>query len=150
MECPSEAVLFSTTADQADRYVLIIEADPERAEELIGLCGNMGLRAQGSPDPLHGLMKATGHRPAVVLVDAADEWLGTVSVAESFRRHPSLASIPFMIIGDSNSPSACSGCADSIVGDFDAPDFERNLRRALRRWVLRARSEARRQLLRRA
>src|SRR5262245_16835715 len=83
------------------KRVLIIESDGERAQRLRAVCHGMRLETSLSPDPLHALMLAANDKPELILVDAADDWQGPMSVAESFKRFKGLSSIPVVVVGNS-------------------------------------------------
>ena len=111
-------------------HVLIIEGDRARAYRLSTMCRRLGLRPHLSPDPLHGVMRALRDKPDIILVDAKDNWAGTL-FPDSLRHDGVLSSIPIIVIGEEldDRLSARAGIHDGDAGGEQR--LEQQIRTAL-------------------
>jgi len=122
------------------RHVLVIAGSVDRADRLSDLCVKMGIEARTAPNAVEGMLAAALNEPALIVIDAADAWLGPLSVADEFRTSKSLWWVPFVIVGDEwdaeIEASQRGTGADCVVDGFDAPDFGIRFKRAVKRWAL--------------
>ena len=79
-------------------HVLVVECNRIRANLMASSCRKAGMDARISPDPLHAVMAASADRPSMIVVDPADDWGDSMSVAEMIHRTPQLADIPVMVM----------------------------------------------------
>lgn len=79
-------------------HVLVVEHNRIRANLMASSCRKAGMDARISPDPLHAVMAASADRPSMIVVDPADDWEDSMSVAEMIQRTPQLANIPVMFM----------------------------------------------------
>lgn len=79
-------------------HVLVVEHNRIRANLMASSCRKAGMDARISPDPLHAVMAASADRPSMIVVDPADDWADSMSVAEMIHRTPQLADIPVMVM----------------------------------------------------
>ena len=79
-------------------HVLVVECNRIRANLMASSCRKAGMDARISPDPLHAVMAATADRPSMIVVDPADDWADSMSVAEMIHRTPQLSDIPVMVM----------------------------------------------------
>ncbi|HKQ48861.1 MAG TPA: hypothetical protein VJZ71_12395 [Phycisphaerae bacterium] len=110
--------------------VLIIESDRARAYRLSAMCRRLGLQPHLSPDPLHGLMRALRDKPDIILVDAKDDWAGTLSFPDALRRDGVLSSIPVIVLGGEPDGRATSW-ATIYGGNGEGRQLEHQIRAAL-------------------
>lgn len=79
-------------------HVLVVECNRIRANLMASSCRKAGMEARISPDPLHAVMAASADRPSMIVVDPADDWDESMSMAEMVHRTPQLADIPVMVM----------------------------------------------------
>lgn len=75
-------------------HVLVVDCNRIRANRMASNYRMAGMDARISPDPLHAVMAATADRPAMIVVDPADDSDDAMSVAALFHSTPQLSDIP--------------------------------------------------------
>ena len=113
------------------RHLLIIASDPDKAGRLVEACRRIDADALYTPDPIHGLIQAMHHEPAMLLIDSDDAFLGGVSVIQEVRRHPTLCFTPVMLVTEDASGAPAQRGIDhgaDYVTDVNAPDLAHRIR----------------------
>jgi CheY-like chemotaxis protein len=79
-------------------HVLVVEDDPSVRGLLETLLDAEGYDVAVASDGLAGLVKASSHRPALILLDLMMPDLGGTRVLEELRGDPSMAGIPVLVV----------------------------------------------------
>lgn len=79
-------------------HVLVVEDDPSVRGLLQTLLVAEGYDVATASDGLAGLVKASSHRPALMLLDLMMPDLGGIRVLEELRADPSLADVPVVVV----------------------------------------------------
>lgn len=79
-------------------HVLVVEDDPSVRGLLQTLLTAEGYDVATASDGLAGLVKASSHRPALILLDLMMPDLGGIRVLEELRGDPSLADVPVIVV----------------------------------------------------
>lgn len=78
--------------------VLVVEDDPSVRGLLQTLLSAEGYDVATASDGLAGLVKASSHHPAVILLDLMMPDLGGMRVLEELRADPALTGIPVIVV----------------------------------------------------
>ena len=79
-------------------HVLVVEDDPSVRGLLQTLLTAEGYDVATASDGLAGLVKASSHRPELILLDLMMPDLGGIRVLEELRGDPSLADVPVIVV----------------------------------------------------
>jgi DNA-binding response OmpR family regulator len=79
-------------------HVLVVEDDPSVRGLLQTLLDAEGYDVATASDGLAGLVKASSHTPAVILLDLMMPDLGGMRVLEELRADPALEHVPVLIV----------------------------------------------------
>jgi CheY-like chemotaxis protein len=79
-------------------HVLVVEDDPSVRGLLNTLLAAEGYDVAVASDGLAGLVKASSHHPALILLDLMMPDLGGIRVLEELRGDPGLADIPVIVV----------------------------------------------------
>lgn len=79
-------------------HVLVVEDDPSVRGLLQTLLSAEGYDVATASDGLAGLVKASSHRPSLILLDLMMPDLGGIRVLEELRADPSLADVPVIVV----------------------------------------------------
>jgi CheY-like chemotaxis protein len=79
-------------------HVLVVEDDPSVRGLLQTLLVAEGYDVATASDGLAGLVKASSHKPAVILLDLMMPDLGGIRVLEELRADPALEHVPVIVV----------------------------------------------------
>ena len=79
-------------------HVLVVEDDPSVRGLLQTLLSAEGYDVATASDGLAGLVKASSHRPELILLDLMMPDLGGIRVLEELRADPALENVPVIVV----------------------------------------------------
>ncbi len=86
------------TLDADDRVVLVIDSDPERAAQMLGVVHSHGAKGILAVRHTAGLGLAREHRPEAIVL--AGDTTRAESVLGQLKKHPDTRHLPVVVIGD--------------------------------------------------
>ncbi|HWB65669.1 MAG TPA: response regulator [Mycobacteriales bacterium] len=79
-------------------HILVVEDDPSVRGLLQTLLSAEGYDVATAPDGLAGLVKASSHKPALIVLDLMMPDLGGIRVLEELQGDPVLADVPVVVV----------------------------------------------------